>query len=146
MRYGQYQDGHLTLEGKKTMREAAGRIESYLEKREAMIISAPTPRSTESAEIIRYKLGITEVTQYQEIYAADEDGVLPDCGIATELILRLGEQHPTIIAVASREYIDTLPSYILQNVLDTKIQEVTVLERGEALVVDFIKKSVMFLK
>lgn len=112
VRYGQYQDGHLTLEGKKTMREAAGRIESYLEKREAVLISAPTPRATESANIIAEKLMIAEAQVRPEIYAADEEGILPDCAVATELILSLGELHPTIIAVASREYIETLPSYI----------------------------------
>lgn len=146
VRYGQYQDGHLTLEGKKTMREAAGRIESYLEKREAMIISAPTPRATESANIIAGKLRIAEAQGQSEIYAADEEGVLPDCAVATELILRLGERHLTIIAVASREYIETLPAYILENVFDMNMKKATLLERGEALVVDFIKKSVVFLK
>lgn len=146
VRYGQYQDGHLSHEGVVTMQAAADRIANHLVSIAPLIISAPTPRATESASIIGKKFGMIESRQCEEIYAADEDGLLPDCKIASDLVLNLGNEHSVIVAVASREYIETLPQYIFKNIFGIEGGFDTKLERGEALVVDFNKKKISFLR
>jgi len=52
----------------------------------------------------------------------------------------LWKQYDIVIAVISREYIETLPNYILGNLGVHKVGE-TNLDRGEILIVDYGKKS-----
>ena len=145
VRYGQYENGHLTTEGTATMTAAAGRIKNFLLTRRPIIISAPTTRATESAKIIGEAFGISQINTYPQIYAADEDGLLPDCPTAAKLIDTLGAQSPIVIAVVSREYIETLPNFILKTVFAGTSME-TSLNRGEALVIDYTIKDISYLR
>ncbi len=139
VRYGQYENGHLTTDGKATMEIAASRLQPLVKDLKNRLLSASTPRATESAQILSEVLG-AKVEAFPALYAAEEEGNLPDCNAASELIFKLGESYDCIVAVISREYIEALPSYILKKDVKTK------LERGECLVMNLETTELSYLR
>jgi hypothetical protein len=59
---------------------------------------------------------------------------------AKEFVESFGNDIEVLIAIASREYIETLPAYLLSQNLKTN------LNRGECLVIDLEKKEISYLK
>jgi len=145
VRYGQYENDQLTDEGKAVMRAAAERIKEFLGQTKPLVITASTNRAIESAKIVGDALETGQVGAYPEIYAADEEGRFADCAVAARLIETLGAKNPVIVAIASREYIDMLPSWILENELGSG-EIKTSLNRGEALVLDYKTRTVSYLR
>lgn len=138
VRYGQHENGHLAQEGRNIMEHAAEKLKVATMDTKVKLLSAPIPRATESAAIIASVLGVPVETAPQ-LYAAEEDGALPDCTKATGLLNALGEECEIIVAVVSREYIETLPSFILNKDLETH------LDRGECLVIDLEGEGISYL-
>lgn len=119
VRYGQWEHEHLSPQGRVTMELSAERLKIFLGNRVAMVIAAEVPRAIESAQIIAKHLKISEVSSFSELYAAEECEKLPDPILAEQIINRQfsDEREPEIIiAVVSREHIETLPSYITKNI------------------------------
>lgn len=139
VRYGQYENGHLTKEGVDTMTLAATRLKEYVSGKQVSYVSAKSDRAYESICVIS---GIysSKASVYEELYAAEEDGVLPECEKAARLLKTIGAVCDVVVAVVSREYIETLPSYLLGKKTKTS------LERGECLVIDLESKSIVSLK
>jgi len=76
IRYGEHKDGHLSEQGTQTMRRAADSLlRVNLDK--VRLLAANTPRAIESARIIASSLSV-EVEVFDELYAAEEDGKLPN--------------------------------------------------------------------
>ena len=138
VRYGQYESGHLTAEGISTMEKAASRFGSIATGTNRLL-AANTPRAVESAAVLAPVLE-TQVEPLDELYAAEEDGRLPDSAHAWQLLQSLGEDCDTLVAVVSREYIEDLPSLIL----DQKVQ--ISLDRGQCLVIDLNAKTISYLR
>lgn len=139
VRYGQYNDGHLTEEGVETMMKAGQKIMPLVSTANVELIAAETSRAVESAEVIGRMIN-KPVRAYSELYAAEEDNLLPNCKTAEDLLLKIGEVCDVVIAVVSREYIELLPSYLLKKELETS------LERGDCLVIDFERRNISYLK
>lgn len=108
-----------------------------------VVIAGAVDRAIESASIIAAHFNLPAVQSFPELYAAEEDGKLPNLQAATNVITQLGLQYGTIIAVASREYIESLPAHFLQNVLKVEAPaEPTHLNRGELLILDYEHKTI----
>jgi phosphohistidine phosphatase SixA len=139
VRYGQYKEGHLTEEGVETMMRAGEKVQPFISGRSVRLLAAETPRAIESAEVIGEMIN-KSVEVYSELYAAEEDEKLPDCELAENLLVELGHNCDVLVAIVSREYIETLPSYLLKKDLKTS------LERGDCLVIDFDTNGISYLK
>ena len=139
VRYGQYENGHLTPEGTKVMTHSGERLKLFVEENKVAVVASSTPRAFESGKIVADILG-TELLVNDSLYAAEEDGKFPDNMQAKEFVESFEDTVEVLIAIASREYIETLPAYILEQPTETH------LERGECLVVDYENKSISYLK
>ena len=139
IRYGQHQNGHLTPEGVKVMALAGERLKPLIEGKMIAVIASSTPRASESGKIIADILKV-ELTINDSLYAAEEDGKFPDNAKAKAFVENFGNNVEVLVAITSREYIETLPAYILEQPLST------LLERGECLVIDYESKSISYLK
>lgn len=137
VRYGNWEHGHVTDEGKQVMSKAAQSLEKFMVGT-FTVVAARVDRATESANIITKHFNLPPVQCFSELYAADEEGQLPDVKAALHVLNTAGSKYDTVIAVVSREYIETLPAYILQEVFrsDETISPPH-LNRGELLVLDF---------
>lgn len=139
VRYGQYEDGHLTDEGVETMIKAGAKIMPLVPDLVVRLVAAETFRAIESAEVIGNMIS-KSVEVYSELYAAEEDDRLPNCNAAEELLTELGNNCDVIIAVVSREYIETLPAHLLRKEIQTS------LNRGDCLIIDFGREEVSYLR
>lgn len=141
VRYGEHTDGHLSEEGKQTMVLVSEKLKPFVQNEKVCIICAKVPRAIESAEVISTSLNVSPVRSFEELYAAEEDGVSIDLETANKVMNEAGAECDIVIAVVSREYIEALPNYILQSLGVQKTGE-TRLERGEVLVLDYDKKDI----
>ena len=142
-RYGQWENGHLNAEGIETMNTFAERIKILLEKfPKIKILSADIPRAYESAKIIAAHLNIEVVKKYSELYAAEEEGLLPNVDKAYSVISSEGKLDDVVVVVVSREYTKTLPNYISNTVFDNPEKFDLNLNRGEAILFDFSAKKI----
>jgi hypothetical protein len=143
VRYAQYdQLGHITDQGRHVMEETAIHIAPYVSRAVVSVLAANTSRAVESAMVLSGALSINAPVPVDELYAAEEDGRLPDCAIALSAIVREVGEADTVIAVVSREYIETLPAHIAQNNFMSQEFSSITLERGEALIIDFHTKQI----
>jgi phosphohistidine phosphatase SixA len=139
VRYGQYENGHLTQEGIRVMTLSGERLKQFVEENKVVVVASSTPRAFESGKIVADILG-TELLVNDSLYAAEEDGKFPDTVQAKEFVESFEDTVEVLIAIASREYIETLPAYILDQSIETH------LERGECLVIDYENKNISYLK
>ena len=145
VRYGEHVNGHLNKKGKQTMILASKLLQPLIQNEKACILCANTTRAIESAEVISKYLKKFPVQDFQELYAAKEDGVNVDLEAAVKVINSAGIANSLVIAVVSREYIETLPDYILRKFGFQEAHKVD-LARGEILVLDYNKKNITYLK
>jgi hypothetical protein len=145
VRYGEHEAGHLTEEGIRTMVLTAELLLPLIQDQPVCVISAEVPRAIESAEVLSRHLNISPVQTFSELYAAEEDGRLPNLSLAAKLINSLGKKYDLVIAVVSREYIETLPNHILKSLGTKEITE-THLNRGEILILDYNTKKIKYLR
>jgi phosphohistidine phosphatase SixA len=144
VRYGEHENGHLNEKGTQVMILTSEQLKSLIQSENACIISAKIPRASESAEILSRHLNVFPVQTFSELYAEEEEGHLPDLDTATKLINSIGEKYDIVIAVVSREYIETLPNHILKSLGVEKTTK-THLSRGEILVLDYDAKNIEYL-
>ncbi len=145
VRYGEHEDGHLSIEGMKMMISVSEKIKSLIKDEIFCVISADIDRAIESAKIISKQLGTNSVQTFHELYAAEESGIAVNLEAALKVINSAGEKCDMLIAVVSREYIESLPNYILHN-LGSKESIETHLNRGEVLVLDYDTKNITYLR
>lgn len=145
VRYGEHEGGHLTEQGKQAMLLAVEKIKSFVQNKNACVVAAKINRAVESAKIISKNLNVPMAGEFSELYAAQEEGVAVNLDAATLVIHSVGERCYILIAVVSREYIETLPNHILRSLRAQEVLE-THLNRGEALVLDYEAKKVTYLK
>lgn len=145
VRYGEHTDGHLNEQGRQTMALASERLKSFVVGQTVCLACANVPRAVESAEIISENLKVFPVQKFKDLYAAQENGVDINLEAAFTIISSLFKENSLVIAVVSREYIEALPSYIL-NSLGVKETIETHLDRGEALMIDYEKKEMNYLR
>lgn len=138
IRYGEYQNRHLTPEGINQMTHSAKKL-SIFSADKKLVVASHTPRASESGKIIAEILN-TELVINDIFYSAEEDGLFPDNDRALEFIKNLNNDVDVLVAIASREYIETLPEHILNT--STK----TSLERGECLILDCQTKKISYLR
>ena len=144
-RYGEWENGHLNERGLKTMTGVAEKLKPIVHNQTFRIICANIPRAIESAEILAKSLNASQfVESFSELYAAEEDGVLPDVEPAEKILKLVSENQQTVIAVISREYIEVLPNHIL-NSLGIKEVQKTSLDRGQILVLYYDTESISYL-
>lgn len=146
VRYGAYDfDEHLNDYGKQSMISVAEKIKPFVKNENTCIVSAKIPRAIESALIISEYLDIFPVKSFLELYAADEINIFPDPDKAIKIINSEGEKYNIVIAVISREYIETLPNYILESLGSKKEEKEIHLNGGQALILDYETKSLTYL-
>ena len=138
IRYGEHTNGHLNDQGRETMRMVAGKLKPIIQDSMASIVCAKVIRAEEGAAELSRIMNLQTPISFDEFYSAEEDGKLPNIPTAATLINNLGEGVDSLIVVASREYIEQLPSYILMS----ENNEVTNLDRGEILVIDLENRTV----
>ncbi len=139
VRYGQYENGHLTEEGVSSMSRATERLRSYILGKKVYLLAAAVPRAMESCEVIGDRFDL-KVKAFPALYAAEEEGIFADCENVNKLLLSISDTCDVVVAVTSREYIETLPSYIVKKEIKTE------LGRGECLVIDYETKEITYLK
>ena len=143
VRYGEHEGGHLNEVGTKAMVLVAEKLKPLLQNADASIVCAEIPRAVESAHIISEALNISPAKHFAQLYASEDAPIyLTKAG---EVIDSAGGECDVLIAVISREYIQTLPNYILQSLGVEKPIE-THLERGEVLILDYGKKEITYLR
>ncbi|HWH07320.1 MAG TPA: hypothetical protein VNU47_02235 [Candidatus Paceibacterota bacterium] len=119
------------------MRESAKALKELAGSGEVVVVCANIPRAIESARIITTELEIKDPTPSSRLYAAEEEGLLPDPAGAYEFLKAVGDSTDFIIAVVSREYVDVLPEYLSTNgITDPRVLETKHLARGEMLVLN----------
>jgi phosphohistidine phosphatase SixA len=139
VRYGLYdQNGHLNEGGVKQMKECGQRIRSELSVGSVKVVSAAVSRAIESAEYLALTVDCKDVlTEYPQLYAEDEKPII-DVAEASRVLEEAGVESDVLIAVVSREYIESLPNYL--NAFNEKD---VFLDRGRALVIDWETKRVL---
>ncbi len=145
VRYGEWQNNHLSEEGIRMMSSTAERLKTALQGLTFCIISAEIPRAIESAEILAKFLTAPAVEKYPELYAAEEDGRLADPAAALNIITSVGQHYDVVVTVVSREYIETLPQFIFTYVFAGQKLPKAQLDRGEALIIDFETRAIRYL-
>ncbi|OGZ65567.1 MAG: hypothetical protein A3C50_02850 [Candidatus Staskawiczbacteria bacterium RIFCSPHIGHO2_02_FULL_43_16] len=143
VRYGEHTDQHLNEVGIKAMILVAEKLKHILENQNVGIVCAEVPRAVESAHIISETLNVPPAKHFAQLYASEDAPIY--LTKAVEVIDSAGGEHDVLIAVVSREYIETLPNFILQSLGVEKPIE-THLERGEILVLDYSKKEITYLR
>ena len=139
VRYGHHAGGYLTEEGKRSIFTAAEKLKTFVGNKKIIVIAPALPRAFESGQIIANSLD-AKLLINDSLYAAEEDGKFPNNNKAKEFVESFKDDVELLIAIASREYIESLPSYLLSQNLDTK------LDRGECLILDFNKGIVEYLR
>jgi len=143
VRYGEHEGGHLNEVGIKAMILVAEKLKHILQNADAGIICAEVPRAIEGAHIISEALNVPPAKHFAELYAVEDTPI--HLTKAAEVIDSAGGECDVLIAVVSREYIETLPNFILQSLGVEKPIE-THLERGEVLILDYDKKEITYLR
>ena len=131
VRYGEYREGHLNDQGKKTMKLASECLKPLVQESSA-IICANIPRAIESAQIIAQELRIGPIQIFTGLYAAEESGIEINLDTALKIIDTVGQDKDIVVAVVSREYIQALSKYFGQ--------PDAVLSRGEILILPYFRK------
>lgn len=144
VRYGESESGSLTQKGRETMQATGERIVSMVDLNEVVVATANVSRAIESTEILTQILNVSPATILDELYAAEEENKLPNPELAMAALECLDYLKDTVIAVVSREYIETLPSSISKMSFFKEEENEKRLSRGEALLIDFEKGT--FLK
>lgn len=145
-RYGQWENGHLNTDGVKTMNTFGERVKTILKEIKSIaIISADIPRAYESAKIIADHFGVKTIKKFIELYAAEEDGILPNAQSAYSIISSEGSLNDVVIAVISREYIEVLPDFISNTVFKKQITIDTKLQRGEAIIINYQTQEISII-
>lgn len=139
VRYGQHTGGTLTNEGKRSMISVAQKIRAIQNIESCKIICADIPRAVESATIIAHELNISPPIPTADIYAAEEDGITINVLDAISTIQAHGANVTTLIAVASREYIETLPGTIIGQSNHVAPHH---LQRGEVLLINLQSQEI----
>ncbi|MEK7649755.1 MAG: hypothetical protein AAB367_02235 [Patescibacteria group bacterium] len=132
IRYGEWENAHINERGKKTMLSVAHKLEKFIHKPNASIIVADIPRAIESAAILSKELQLPEAKRTSELFAEEESGNLPNIEKAASVVLSASEHKNILIVIASREYLELLPNYILEK----RNSEKASVQRGEILIVD----------
>ena len=145
VRYGSWENGHLNEAGRQEMHAAAERLRTEIDGQKTCVIAGKVARATEGAELIAQDLDLPFESSHDELYAAEEDGRLPDPRKALEVIQRY--ELDNVIAIVSREHIETLPVFVSQTVFNKSVErEKPSLGRGEALVIDLQKQELRYLR
>ncbi len=134
VRYGSWENSSLTSEGVLMMEGIAEKLKKHLENGSVGVVSAQVARAQASAEIVAASLYADVVGSYSELYAADEEGIEPDCEKAFALLK--GLPYEVVVAVVSREYAEALPQYLLKEVFGIDAEISTHVNRGGAVVID----------
>lgn len=147
VRYGEWQDNKLTAHGRHQMQAIAATL-----KRSAvgtvLVVAGEVDRALESARLIAQVFDQSGVTTYPEMYAAEEDSRPANPRQAYGLLHALNNQADTIIAVVSREYIETLPRFIATEVFHNRQAANNTpahLDRGTALLIDPAQQKITLL-
>jgi len=143
VRYGEHEGGHLNEVGIKAMVFVAEKLKHLLENQNVGIVCAEVPRAIESAHIVSEALNVSPAKHFVELYAVEDTPI--HLTKAAEVIDSAGGECDVLIAVVSREYIESLPNYILQSLGVEKPIE-THLERGEVLILDYGTKEITYLR
>lgn len=147
VRYGEYDSaGHINDVGRMNMQSAAGYIVDHTKTNSMIVVAANIPRAIESARVLAATLSLMEPVVVDELYAAAEDQRLPDCSVAYDKLVQLAGSLEVVVAVVSREYIESLPPYIAGHVFGEVEFASASLERGEALMVDLEARRVYPLR
>ena len=139
VRYGLSKQDVLTSEGIQMMKGIAKKLKTHLENASVGVVSAAVARAEASAEVIAASLSAELIGSYPELYAAEEDGVGPNCEAAFTLLKSL--PYETVIAVVSREYAEALPQYILKEVFGIDAEISTHVNRGGAVIIDLEQRK-----
>lgn len=127
------------------MEHTANILASHVDE-DITIVAGKVRRAIESASIIANKLNQETPKSYPELYAAEEDGRFPDAEKAYTLLQNLHETTSNVIAVVSREYIETLPHFVNKNIFKKSANEEKIhLDRGEALIIDTKNKKIRII-
>lgn len=113
------------------------------------VVAGDIQRAIESAQIIANVIGQTkDIKSYPDLYAAEEEGRIPDPRQAYSLLQKQEKAAGNVVAVVSREYIETLPPYITRKVFKNSRAAATTirLDRGEVLTIDTTKQLIKILK
>src|SRR3989344_1178903 len=111
VRYGEYTDGHLNEQGRRTMTLVSGRLKSVVQNAKVCIICANIPRAIESAEIITKEFNAEPAQSFTELYAAEENGVGINLDTALKIIDTAGQGKDVVVAIISREYIQAISKH-----------------------------------
>lgn len=114
VRYGEYENGHLTEQGKETMIKASDLLKILVKNKKTCVVSASIPRAIESSKVISENLKISSVKIFDEFYAAEEAGIKVDIDKAKNILDLLSREFEVVIAIISREYIEKLSGKSLQ--------------------------------
>lgn len=120
------------------MVKAANNLRPHLHDKSFVVLASSSPRAAESGKIVAEVLD-SDLQMSNALYAAEEEGILPDTAQAATMLQDFNDID-TVVAIASREYIETLPSFLLHKTLKTN------LERGECLIIDLEERSISYLR
>lgn len=143
VRHGQYGiNYHLDDNGRAQIKALTERLKLFVNGEKVLILTSPTDRARESAEIIdqAFTVGFEE----HEILWS-ENGHPADFPKTLELIRSREDQVGVIILVTHFEYVLGFPSYYAWEELNTSMCQQFV-DKGEAWVLDCIEKNLTHVK
>lgn len=142
VRYGSWENGHLSKSGREEMQRAGRNLSRLTAGKKTLVVSANVTRAIESAQVVANVLGLDEPRAYDEFYAAEEEGKPPKLAQAYKLVESLLVESDILISIVSREYIEALPTYILNDILgSSEALDNSSLDRGEALLINLRTKE-----
>jgi hypothetical protein len=126
------------------MAELAEKVKALTHGEKILVISATIPRAVESVAIVTKNLNLSAPETFPELYASEEDNLLPDINKAVAVINSFENRCDVLVVIASREYIEVLPKYFIKEP-ETGPAQKTQLKRGEAVVLDRITGNISYL-
>lgn len=134
-------DGHLSYEGNMEIARLAARLEEYIRGGTVRILSSPTDRAAESAEVFDLELDAT-LKIHDELSSDDRR---PENHEAVLELVRSCREADTVILVTHHGYTERFPSYFGRHVLSTTLESYA-LETAEAWVIDCEEKTLTLIR
>jgi len=146
IRHGNYDDteddnGPLTEAGREKIVRLVDKLKPLAGGRRLLILSSPSKRAQESAEILAAAFGIS--FEKHKVLWSDESH-FEDMPAALELVRRRQAEADILILVTHREYIADFPPYFFEQEFGIKISW-HIIGKGEAWVIDCERRTLLHI-
>ena len=142
VRHGNYNSRGLTSDGQEQIGSLGDRLKGLLNGSTVAILTSPTRRAVESADILARVLDCT--TEVHDVLESG-GGVYPKCDEVLALVHSWRDSVDAVILVTHLEYTEDFPRYFFQEEFRVRMFS-TNIPKGSAYVIDCHAKTMVHLE